>query len=33
MEETRVLDLGPVGKTLAYILLIALNVSMVLPFR
>ena len=32
MEETRVLDLGPVGKTLAYILLIALSVSMVLPF-
>ena len=32
MEETRILDLGPVGKTLAYLLLIALSVSMVLPF-
>jgi len=32
MEETRVLDLGPTGKTLAYILLAAIAVSMVLPF-
>jgi multiple sugar transport system permease protein len=32
MEETRVLDLGPTGKTLAYILLTAIAVSMVLPF-
>lgn len=32
MEETRVLDLGPIGKTLAYILLIAIGISMVLPF-
>jgi multiple sugar transport system permease protein len=32
MEETRVLDLGPTGKTLAYLLLTAIAVSMVLPF-
>jgi len=32
MEETRVLDLGPIGKTLAYLLLTAIAVSMVLPF-
>ncbi|HXZ44228.1 MAG TPA: carbohydrate ABC transporter permease [archaeon] len=32
MEATRVLDLGPVGKTLAYILLVSIGISMVLPF-
>ena len=32
MEETRVLDLGPIGKTSAYTLLIAIGISMALPF-
>jgi ABC-type glycerol-3-phosphate transport system permease component len=30
--ETRVLDLGPTGKTLAYALLVVISLSMVLPF-
>ncbi len=32
MGETRILDLGPIVKTLAYILLIAIAISMVIPF-
>jgi multiple sugar transport system permease protein len=32
MGESRILDLGPIGKTLAYILLIGIGISMVIPF-
>ena len=32
MGETRILDLGPIGKTLAYTLLIGIGISMVIPF-